>query len=169
MDPAQLCRGFFILSTVFGLGTIVSPFLRKLASYGPRTIPASKNYSTVTTLNNSNALDKLAGLQVPHTFFTHFYVVSVASSAFWGCQIASNQAFLRPLLAQYAGHTQGAMSMNRIALTWALMALQGLRRLYESITLLKPSTTKMSVASYALGTSFYLAMGIAVWAEGICE
>lgn len=169
MDPAHICRAFFILSTTFALGTTVSPFLRKLASYGPRTLPASEISSTEAKRVNSNALDKFANLQVPHTWFTHFYGVCVASSAFWGCQIAVNRAVFRLLASQYVGNIQAAMTMNQIALTWVLMTFQGSRRLYESITLLKPSTSKMPLASYAVGILFYLATCIAVWAEGIRE
>jgi 3-oxo-5-alpha-steroid 4-dehydrogenase 3 / polyprenol reductase len=169
IDPAQICGGFFILSTAIALGTIVSPSIRKLAAYGPRAIPASETApSTEAKSNKSNALDTFAELQVPHTWFAHFYMVSVASSAFWAYQIATTGTVFRFLASQY-GSTQGSMTVDQIAVTWALMAFQGSRRLYESITLLKPSTAKMPVASYLLGIAFYLAMGIAVWAEGIRE
>jgi 3-oxo-5-alpha-steroid 4-dehydrogenase 3 len=169
IDPAQLCSGFFIVSAAIGLATTVSPSVRKLASYGPRTISSSGTVpSTEGKSNNSNVLDKFANFQVPHTWFTHFYAVSVASSAFWACQIATDGAILK-LLASGYGNTQGAMTMNQIAITWTLMAFQGFRRLYESITLLKPSIAKMPVASYALGIAFYLVMGVAVWVQGIRE
>ena len=56
--------------------------------------------------------------------------------------------------------------MNQLALMWTLMAVQGLRRLVESILLGKPSASKMWFVHWILGVLFYAAMSIAVWIEG---
>lgn len=171
MDPALICRAFFILAATAALGTTVFPSLQQLTSYGPRSIPASetRDPSTGSKGNNSSALDKFASFQVPHTWFTHFYVVSVASSAFWMYQLVTKGSVFYFLLSHFDDDTKRTMTMNQILITWVLMAFQGARRLLESIRLLKPSTTKMSVASYALGISFYMTMGVVVWVEGIRE
>ena len=58
------------------------------------------------------------------------------------------------------------MSADQVLLTWSLMAIQGFRRLMESITLARPSKSKMWFVHWLLGVSFYLAIGIAVWIEG---
>lgn len=58
------------------------------------------------------------------------------------------------------------MSMNQIALMWSLMAIQGLRRLTESILLGKSSASKMWSGHWILGMLFYIAMSIAVWIDG---
>ncbi|CAL8576483.1 hypothetical protein XPA_002363 [Xanthoria parietina] len=56
--------------------------------------------------------------------------------------------------------------MNQLALMWTLMAVQGLRRLVESILLGKSSASKMWFVHWILGVLFYAAMSIAVWIEG---
>jgi len=61
------------------------------------------------------------------------------------------------------------MTTNQVVLTWLLMAAQGCRRLYECIALTKPSEAKMPTPAWLLGNAFYLAVGIAVWVEGIRE
>jgi 3-oxo-5-alpha-steroid 4-dehydrogenase 3 / polyprenol reductase len=169
IDPAQLCRAFFILATVASIGASVIPTLRQLVSYGPRTIPISEIAIPPKDVK-SNILtvwDRLAGLQVPHTWFAHFYMVSVASSAFWAYQLATDGVVFRLLASRYASDGQMGMTINQIIIAWALVAFQGSRRLYESIRLLKPSTAQMPMASYALGIAFYLAVGVSVWAEGM--
>ncbi len=169
MHPAQFCQMFFILATVAGLGASAIPTLQQLVSYGPRTVPVSGTGATSTEINNRTptALDRLVKLQVPHTWFTHFYMVSVASSAFWAYQIAADGSIFRLLASLFAGDSRVSMTMNQILITWALMAFQGSRRLYESIRLLKPSAAQMPLAAYALGIAFYLFVGVCVWAEGI--
>lgn len=58
------------------------------------------------------------------------------------------------------------MSVDQVFVTWSLMSIQGIRRLLESITAAKASTSKMFFAHWLLGLLFYLAMGLAVWVEG---
>lgn len=59
------------------------------------------------------------------------------------------------------------MAMEQVFLAWSLMAVQGLRRLCESITLVKPSSAKMWFVHWFVGIAFYLAVGVAVWIEGV--
>ena len=59
-----------------------------------------------------------------------------------------------------------SMSVDQIALTWSLVSIQGIRRLLESLFLVKPSSSSMWFVHWLLGIAFYLAMGIAVWIEG---
>ena len=59
------------------------------------------------------------------------------------------------------------MTVNQVVLAWIFMAVQGLRRLYESITLTKPSEARMWVGLWALGIAFYIVMGISIFIEGI--
>jgi 3-oxo-5-alpha-steroid 4-dehydrogenase 3 len=169
IDPAQLCRAFFILVTAASIGASVIPTLRQLVSYGPRAVPISEIAIPPKDVKSKNLTvwDRLVGLQVPHTWFTHFYIVSVASSTFWAYQLATDGVVFRLLAPRYASDEQMGMTINQIIIAWALMAFQGSRRLYESIRLLKPSTAQMPMASYALGIAFYLAVGVSVWAEGM--
>ncbi len=153
------------------------PSLRtRFVTYGSRATfeDTRKPKATGSVPNMSNAqaqrswleavLDYVTLLQVPHGWFLHFYVVSVVCSLFWGVNII----FKSPLLvtiAEAAG-ARGSLSMSQIALMWSLMAVQGLRRLAESLLLGKSSASKMWFVHWILGILFYVAMSIAVWIEG---
>ena len=112
-------------------------------------------------------LDLIATLQVPHSYFQHFYLVSVFSSLFWGVQFISEGRALK-LISQNAPHADpsSSMSIDQIALTWSLMSIQGVRRLLESSLLAKPSMSKMWFVHWLLGIAFYLAVSVSVWIEG---
>lgn len=113
-------------------------------------------------------LDHLATYQVPHAYFTHFYIVSVLSSMFWGVQLLAQGAAVRALASySLAKSPEKSMSSEQVFLTWSLMAVQGIRRLYESVTLAKPSSAKMWFVHWFIGIGFYLAVGVAVWIEGV--
>jgi 3-oxo-5-alpha-steroid 4-dehydrogenase 3 len=64
-------------------------------------------------------------------------------------------------------NVEKSMSLQQVILCWTLMASQGARRLYESITLKKPSESKMWFVHWILGLVYYIMMGIAIWVEGI--
>src|ERR1700753_2132262 len=95
---------------------LTPPLADRFMSYGPRDIPANKHKdaedgklkprsnpvvellppgikSVLSTLCSkifdplSPILDILAKIRVPHDWFRHFYVVSVACTLFWGYQI----------------------------------------------------------------------------------
>jgi len=105
---------------------------------------------------------------VPHGYFTQFYVVSVVSSVFWLVQILMNgRVFTTIVSLKSSADDAPSMSSAKLALTWSLMTAQGIRRLYESITLAKPSQAQMWVGHWLVGIAFYLAMSVAVWVEGI--
>lgn len=117
---------------------------RRFLTYGLRTPPADPSAPSSPL---SRLLDAFAALQVPHSFFTHFYVLSVASSLFW---------------AWYWGLPARA---GTVRLTWALMSLQGARRLAESVAYMSASKSTMWVGHWLLGLAYYAATGVAVWAE----
>jgi 3-oxo-5-alpha-steroid 4-dehydrogenase 3 / polyprenol reductase len=125
----------------------------------------------------SRLLDRVASVQVPHNWFTHFYLVSVASSVFWAAQILLQGRVLDMVLAwqqdasieKTDGPSRRGMTLDQITVVWALMAMQGVRRLYESTVLIKPSHSKMFFLHWVLGVGFYAAMGIVIWVEGIRE
>lgn len=93
------------------------------------------------------ALDYAASLQVPHNYFTHFYVTSVVCSLFCACRLRVWDA---------AGQQQ---------IVWALLLLQGLRRFLESRAYTSSSKSTMSFAHWLLGLLFYLTINMAIWAE----
>ncbi|RDL40407.1 3-oxo-5-alpha-steroid 4-dehydrogenase-like protein [Venustampulla echinocandica] len=168
MDPALVCKLFFVLSTTVLLGGVLVPSMREsIMNYGSRlsnTNPKtkdSKQKGVVTSL-----MDFVASLKVPHPWFTHFYVVSVASSIFWAFQITT-RGFAFQYLASHSHDGYGGMSVNQAFLAWLFMAIQGIRRAYESFTLTKPSQSKMWVGLWILGIAYYIFMGVSVWIEGI--
>lgn len=59
------------------------------------------------------------------------------------------------------------MSADQTIVAWALMSVQGTRRLLESMTTRTLSKSNMFIAHWLLGIVFYLAMGVAVWIEGL--
>ena len=87
---------------------------------------------------------------------------------FWGVQILMRGTALKFLSRQnIAGGP--TMSVEQVVLVCFLMAVQGSRRLYESVTLVKRSSSKMPFATFLLGIAFYLGTGIAVWIHGSRE
>lgn len=170
--PLLLLRGFQVL-LFHGL-----PFLNQYLSYGARASNRdTANGSTASapvhhpragiTASVRNLVDYVVMYPVPHAYFVHFYAVSVVSSLFWGWQILTKGIALKALSQNVldSGSAQ-IMSKEQISLVWCLMAFQGVRRLYESITLLKISSSTMSVAHYGVGIFYYLAVGVAIWIEG---
>ncbi|PBL03842.1 3-oxo-5-alpha-steroid 4-dehydrogenase-like protein [Armillaria gallica] len=168
VDPVQVVRGYFLFGASVVLAVnAVPPLRRRFLLYGSRTV-AQQNVQLSPKGSLSAFLDYLATLQVPHRYFTHFYVVSVTSSALWAQEILRNGRLFSAIaiLAPKIDPSK-AMSKEQILLTWALMSAQGCRRLYESIRLAKPSNAKMWFVHWLLGCAFYAGMGPAVWVEGI--
>lgn len=112
-------------------------------------------------------LDRISSWNVPHSYFLHFYIVSVASSLLWLSQLATKGPLFRAVTTNmHERHLKSSMTLNQLALCWVLLTTQGLRRLYECITLTRPSASKMWIGHWLFGISFYCAIGIAVWIEG---
>nr|POF15209.1 polyprenol reductase [Quercus suber] len=111
------------------------------------------------------ALDKLATILVPHSWFTSFYAVSVTCSLFWLSQILLPASLVTGNSIQ--GNPKLSMTWRQVQLTWILMLIQGSRRLYECITFYRPSQSQMWLGHWAAGVGFYLATSVAVWIEGL--
>ncbi|KAK2630228.1 hypothetical protein QTJ16_001048 [Diplocarpon rosae] len=166
MDPSLLCKTFFLLGTAVDIGGTLNPsFREQIMNYGSRgTTP-----STTAKEQKKQPLSLfkyVASIQVPHTWFAHYYVVSVLSSIFWGYQIYNRGSAFK-LLATYAQPKPTTMSVNQVILAWALMAFQGSRRLYECITLTRPSQSRMWAGLWLIGIAYYAVMGVSVWIEGV--
>jgi 3-oxo-5-alpha-steroid 4-dehydrogenase 3 len=143
MDPALFCRLFFITGTGVDLGGVLIPSFREnIMNYGSRG-QVNKAPNSNSKWRDLNSLIRwVATFQVPHSWFTHYYVVSVTSSLFWGHQLYTQGPAFK-FLASQTSASSGGMSLRQVALAWLLMTLQGVRRLYESLTLTKPSQAKM--------------------------
>jgi 3-oxo-5-alpha-steroid 4-dehydrogenase 3 len=167
MDSSLLCKLFFGLGTAVDIGgTLFPSFRSNIMNYGSRSTTPTKAESKASNGPIQRLFQYVGSFRVPHTWFTHYYVVSVLSSLFWGVQIYANGSVIK-LLASYSQSRTSSMTFNQVLLAWGLMAAQGIRRLYESITLMKPSQSKMWVGIWALGIAYYTFMGISVWIEGL--
>ncbi len=127
---------------------------RRFVAYGARAPPQAarpgrRRGKAETVL--ARLLDSAAGLRLPHRYFAHFYLVSVASSAFWAWRLALWRA--------------GA----QLRLVWALMLLQGVRRLLETCAYPASTTSSMWFAHWLMGLLFYAVTNVAVWVELACS
>jgi 3-oxo-5-alpha-steroid 4-dehydrogenase 3 / polyprenol reductase len=165
IDLPQLCRVCFILATTAAiLANSVPPLKKAWVVYGSRRTDVPHR-----TPQSSRFLDYAGGFQVPHSWFTSFYIASISSSIFWAFQIVARGHIFKYLVshsADPAGVPTG-MTINQVVIAWAFMALHGTRRLYESISLNKPSQAKMPIMGWAVGIAFYLGVGLSVWVEGV--
>ncbi|KAL1600624.1 3-oxo-5-alpha-steroid 4-dehydrogenase [Paraconiothyrium brasiliense] len=146
LAPAAV-RAFYLAASALVLVLQATPALRdRFLAYGSRATAAKPSHA-----RPPNALERLldyvASFQVPHNYFTHFYVVSVASSLFWGWKLRLWDAG------------------GQLPVVWALVLLQGTRRLLESYVYTSSSKSRMWFAHWILGLVFYLATNVAVWVE----
>ncbi|KAH8708511.1 hypothetical protein GQ44DRAFT_731474 [Phaeosphaeriaceae sp. PMI808] len=132
---------------------VVPAFRSRFLAYGSRATSAGKGdpsppSAEPTPSPTAKLLDAAAAIQVPHNYFTQFYMTSVAGSIFWAWKL----------------HIWNAH--GQLQIVWALMMLQGVRRLLESHTYTSSSKSPMWFAHWLLGLLFYSAMSIAIWVEG---
>ena len=141
----------------------------RFVDYGPRATDSSRSASAIAAPRSplTRCIDYLASWRVPHSYFIHFYVLSVLSSIFWATQLLSRGPAFRVIAARVnEEHRSKSMSLNQVWLCWALMAIQGARRLYECIATAKQSSSQMWFVHWGLGLAFYIAMTLAIWIEG---
>lgn len=58
------------------------------------------------------------------------------------------------------------MTLDQVTIAWALMLIQGLRRLYECLAFSRPSSAQMWIGHWAFGIWYYLSVNVALWVEG---
>jgi 3-oxo-5-alpha-steroid 4-dehydrogenase 3 len=115
-------------------------------------------------------MDALAMWQVPHQYFTHYYAVSVLSSAFWISQLLTKGPAFQFVVSNMSDeHLQNSMTIQQVILCTTLVLIQGGRRLYESFALAKPSSSRMWAVHWLLGLCFYAGITTAIWVEGSGE
>lgn len=105
--------------------------------------------------------------QIPHSWFGGFYMVSVACSVFWLVQYVTDGRILHFFTTRQASASAPGMEPGQVVLLWSMMFLQGGRRLFESLVLVKPgSKSTMWIVHWLLGNVFYIVMSLSVWIEG---
>ncbi|KAF7521982.1 hypothetical protein PCG10_007763 [Penicillium crustosum] len=174
MDAVDALRAFFLLAAATTISVSIPTSLRsRFLAYGPRANPASiSTGSAPPRAQNPSAeskgfLDYLATWQVPHSYFTHFYVASVLSSVFWVAQLLSRGVVFQAIASRVSeDHQRHSMSLTQLVICCVLLAIQGSRRLWECFVFSKPSSAQMWFMHWLLGLGFYLAAGVAIWIEG---
>ncbi len=167
VDAITALRTGYLLSAFAILVIYAVPTLRdRFLVYGPRDAPAS-NYRRPHKEEGVlvKTLDYFASIKVPHSWFKHFYMLSVMSSMVWLQQLYTRGPIFQKVLSGTSTN-RPSMSFNQLVLCWTLLTIQGSRRLYESMILAKPTSSKMWVGHYLLGLLYYMAMGLAIWIEG---
>lgn len=173
--PAQWCQAFFLLAAGGVLAIAAMPRDAKtlLMDYGARTAqqPApADGTSRNGSLGHGWLLSLLATItawtQVPHSWFSAFYLVSLACSVFWLVQYLGDGAVLRFIASNQAATQQTSATSGQVALGWLMISLQAARRVFEHATIIKPSKSSMWVVHWVLGLLFYFSISVAAWVEG---
>jgi 3-oxo-5-alpha-steroid 4-dehydrogenase 3 / polyprenol reductase len=167
MELIAALRAGYLLAAMAILVVYAIPGLRdRFLTYGPRNEPAGiQRREQGQQVFYDECLDYIASIKVPHSWFRHFYMVSVVSSMVWLQQLYTRGPILHKVLSNTSTNNP-SMSFNQLVLCWTLLTIQGSRRLYESMILAKPSLSEMWVGHYLLGLLYYTAMSLAIWIEG---
>jgi len=175
LSPAQWCQSFFTLSAALVLALQVLPqdVRSAMMDYGPRRPKDGMSKSKKEdekkqgfAVLRSFLKDLTEYGQVPHSWFMHFYITSVSLSGFWAWQYLTRGSVLRSIATWQDRAGRSSMSLEQVYIAWLLMALQGSRRLYESLFVFKPGSSPMWFIHWALGVVFYAVISLAVWIEG---
>ncbi|KAH8692857.1 putative 3-oxo-5-alpha-steroid 4-dehydrogenase [Talaromyces proteolyticus] len=174
IDAVRACFIFAACTTL--LFTSLPALNSRFVNYGARSSSTAKTQDGDSTPKQpssdatvvTSVLDRLATWQVPHRYFTHYYITLLLSSAFWINQLLTHGPAFRFVVANTSSeHLQKSMTLRQVLLCIGLVVIQGVRRLYESFAFAKPSSSRMGVVHWLLGLSFYLGVTIAIWIEGL--
>ncbi|KAI1752924.1 hypothetical protein F4782DRAFT_530039 [Xylaria castorea] len=182
LSPAHICQLFYVLSAAAVLAVAAVPHTAQqlLTRYGARS---SRNTSASTSSEgrkesgrelDDNDLGPLFRLiscltsvgQIPHSWFIHFYILSLSCTIFWAIQFVMNGTVLELIVKSQLARCTSSMTMGQVVLVWVLMGLQGARRLYEYLAVLQPSSSSMWIIHWLLGNGFYLCTSVSIWVEG---
>jgi 3-oxo-5-alpha-steroid 4-dehydrogenase 3 len=172
LPPSQWCQTFFLLSAslIVVIQALPNNVRSALMNYGARR-PQDAGQTQTQPQRGTDAiwalLTRLTDFgQVPHSWFLHFYVISVSLSAVWAWQYVQEGTLMKSLVELQATKGGPSMDLGQVYVAWVLMALQGTRRLYESLYVSKPGKSPMWFVHWALGLVYYTTMSISVWIEG---
>ncbi|KAH8156833.1 hypothetical protein CIB48_g11415 [Xylaria polymorpha] len=179
LSPAQICQLFYILSAaaVLAVAAVPDTVQRLLTRYGARSShytsdsKSRKDNGPEPDDSNAGSLFALVACltrvgQIPHSWFIHFYILSVSCTIFWAIQFIINGTVLELIVKNQLAKCTSSMTMSQVVLAWFLMGLQGARRLYEHLAILRSSSSSMWVIHWVLGSGFYLCTSVSIWVEG---
>lgn len=149
---------------------LLPPLRSRFLAYGARASPTpsvkQEEPTVVRSKNPSESfLDYLATLQVPHSWFSSFYLTSISCSLVW----ATDYALGGPLssnIAAYINTSRPSMTFHQVFIVWLAVLAQGSRRLYECHAFSRPSKSTMWIGHWILGMAFYVGLSVAIWIEG---
>ena len=178
-DAIILVRALY-LAMISGIAVIyLSPRLsERLLSYGPSDHHGEEDATSASSSEGQNGqstitrlLDSIASIRVPHSWFTHFYVVSVVSSVFWAWQACTRGKAFTSIVSFTPDRYSGQSLPIQTVVVWCCMLAQGVRRLLECSILRKgnvkdnPSSSTMFIGHYVMGCLFYALINVAIWIE----
>jgi 3-oxo-5-alpha-steroid 4-dehydrogenase 3 len=185
LNPATTCQLFYVLSAAAVLAIAAAPDSgrRLLTQYGARSsgsalasVISQDNRDTGRGFDNDNNgvfVRFIAWLtsvgKVPHSWFAHFYILSLSCTLFWAVQFVTHGAVLEVIVRNQSSNSTTSMTIGQVILVWFLMSLQGARRLYEYLAVLRPSNSGMWILHWLLGNTFYLFTSVSIWVEGSSE
>lgn len=166
LPPSQYIQTFYLVASAACLLTASLPSDARslLADYGARKAgsPTTKKQDTGALVTLVAALTSRG--QVPHSWFTAFYTLSVCLSLFWAWQFLGSGVVLRGIAERQTGLPSA--SLGQTAAVWGMVLVQAGRRVYEHAAVMKPSRSTMWWVHWVLGLGFYLFLSVAVWMEG---
>lgn len=166
LPPSQYIQTFYLVASAACLLTASLPSDARslLADYGARKAgsPTTKKQDTGALVTLVAALTSRG--QVPHSWFTAFYTLSVCLSLFWAWQFLGSGVVLRGIAERQTGLPSA--SLGQTAAVWGMVLVQAGRRVYEHAAVMKPSRSTMWWVHWVLGLGFYLFLSVAVWVEG---
>lgn len=171
--PGECCQAVFIFSVAGVLAVAALPHDAKtlLVDYGARKAQSLSVDGRPQKVSNRGWFLSLADTvtswsQVPHSWFSSFYVVSLACSLFWLVQYLCDGAVLHCVANAQVVASEQSATLGQVALGWFMMFLQGARREFEHWAIIKPSKSTMWVVHWLLGFLFYVTVNLSVWVEG---
>lgn len=174
-----LIRSFYIVTVAGILIARLTPALHdRFLAYGARQdhkkVDEDKDVLNQRKLNSNSSssiteiLDYATKFTVPHSWFTHFYVVSTCSALFWTTVLSTDLIWdSGTVWSEYednVSHTPNYWHYKARGCV-LLMLLHSVRRLYECVHLSKPSRSRMWIGHYLVGIAFYLVTNIAIWVD----
>ncbi|KAI1134191.1 hypothetical protein F5Y05DRAFT_406726 [Hypoxylon sp. FL0543] len=173
LNPATYCQLFYVLAaaTVVVIAATPESIQDRLTQYGARSLATGISDDENGEQANNGPLTRFVSWltsvgKVPHSWFIHFYIVSLSCSVFWAVQFLRHGTILESIVRNQASRETTSMTINQVILTWFLMSLQGVRRLYEYVGVLRPSSSPMWFIHWLLGIAFYFCTNISIWIEG---
>lgn len=173
VTPAQFCQSYYIFaSTCILTITFFPTWLRSaLMDYGPRqqTPPEAsklKEKGQSSDKDDSKIAWLIHALEVPHSWFLHFYILSFGMSLFWGYQYITRGSVMGFLVNMQVRNGERGVDLGRMAVAWLLLTFQAARRLYESLVVQKTGKSAMSSIHWIVALVYYACMSISIWIEG---